>query len=131
MRMGERRPVPWWMMLLLVLGPVGCVSPFAAEATATLPDRAPTIEGPIVAQNVEWGSVDPPSIHVKEHVSGECGIYFNLSGAEVLQKTADGSLREATIAELKVERQVRVWGRGPVLDSCPGQASAEVVLLLP
>lgn len=93
------------------------------------PDSPATIEGPIVARNVGLPSVSSPSIHVKEHADAPCGIVFGLGDAEIMRQTGDGSVEEADVEDLTVGLRVRVWS-GAVAESCPGQSSADTVVIL-
>lgn len=103
---------------------------FAACGSPSEPDSPPTIEGPIVAKNVEMAAVSAPSIHVKESTAAECGIVFAVSGAEVIRQFSNGSHGEGNLDDLAIGRDVRVWSNGVVLESCPGQSSAKVVVVL-
>lgn len=101
---------------------LGCGSP-------SEPDSPPTIEGSIVAMGVVMATVGSPSIHVKEHADEECGIVFRLGDAEILRQTGGGSVEKADVENLTVGLRVRVWS-GAVAESCPGQASADTVVIL-
>ena len=62
----------------------------------------------------------------------ECGIVFTITpSSRVMRLTTVGSLVEAKQSDLSVGTRARGWVDGPVLTSCPGQAAAEAVLLLP
>lgn len=101
----------------------------AACGSPTEPDSPPTIEGPIVARNVEMPTVSAPSIHVKESATAECGIVFGLAGAEIIRQVTNGSNEEGSLDDLTIGHDVLVWTDGVVLDSCPGQSSAKVVVV--
>lgn len=101
---------------------LGCGSP-------SEPDSPPMIEGPIVAMGVVMASVSSPTIHVKEHADEECGIVFGLSDAEIMRRTPGGSVEDADVEDLTVGLRVRVWAR-IVAESCPGQSSADTVVIL-
>ena len=102
----------------------------AACGSPTEPDSTPTIEGPIVARNVEMATVTAPSIHVKESAAAECGIVFSVRQAEIIRQVENGKDAEGSVDDLWIGRNVRVWAREVVLQSCPAQASAKLVLIL-
>ena len=101
---------------------LGCGSPSEPESPAM-------IEGPIVAREVDLASVSRPSIHVKEHPDEECGIVFGLDDTEIMRQTARGSVEDAEVEDLRVGVRVRVWA-SIVAESCPGQSSADTVVIL-
>ena len=89
------------------------------------------IVGSIVDRDVRIPLGDPPSIHVKEDPDDECGIIFLIrSSTEIRRRSPDGALLPASYDDLTVGENVKV--RAPViLESCPAQAQAEVVEIVP
>ena len=73
------------------------------------------------------------TIHVKDDQDEECGIIYTIGDdTRIRRRTADGDLEKASIDALRTGRKVRVWATGGVvLTSCPGQAGADAVELLP
>jgi hypothetical protein len=102
----------------------------ASGCRSTLePEGPPVIAGSIVARNVTIPA-GSPSIHVKETLATPCGIVFRLSlTTRILHRAADGRITKASQSDLSVGRQVSVWA-GAVMESCPGQATAEVVEII-
>lgn len=109
---------------LLILGALaGCNS-------ATEPGSPPAITGAIVAHDLTIPIGAPPTIHVKETPTDECGVIFLVrSGTRVLRRGSDGRVTNATAADLTVGRTVKVWAN-VVLDSCPGQSTATAVEII-
>jgi len=119
------------------LGVAAC----ASLTAPTLPQRDPSLPGreaygpaTIVARDAATPfPKDRPTMHVKESTDEECGIVFTLTDAtEIARRTPGGELEPARVEDLRVGRTVRVWALGDaVARSCPGQATAEAVELLP
>lgn len=110
------------MATLLAALATGCGS-------ALEPDGPATITGWIVARNVTVPA-GSPSIHVKETLAAPCGIVFRLTlSTRILRRAADGRITKSSQSNLNVGQQVAVWA-DIVLESCPGQASAEVVEII-
>ena len=95
----------------------------AACGSATdLPDRNPTEIGIVV-------SVSATTVHIKAP-SVACGIIFTMDGdTRVLVAREGGTIVEADRSELTVGRSAYGWASGPIAESCPAQAQAEVILL--
>jgi hypothetical protein len=109
--------------LLLVGTAASCNSPSEPRTQALL-------RGPIVARDLGISIGGPPTIHVKESASAECGVIFLVRGStRILRRTANGRVGRASLSELTVGRRVAVWAN-MTLDSCPGQSSATVVELI-
>lgn len=107
--------------LLLTLG-TGCRS-------ASEPDGPAVITGSIVARDLTI-PIGSRSIHVKETLATPCGIVFRMElWTRVLRRAADGRITRASQSDLSVGQQVSVWA-GAVAESCPGQATAEVVEII-
>ena len=95
--------------------------------SAAEPDGDWLISGPVVAREIRISIGDPPSIHVKENSADECGIIFLVRpSTQIRRRTNSGAIVRASYAELVLGKNVRVWARY-VLESCPGQSSAEIV----
>jgi hypothetical protein len=107
------------------------VTTLVAGCGSTLePDGPAAITGPIVARDVTISTGSAPTIHVKESPTESCGIIFLLrSSTRVLHRTANGRTTKASVSDLSVGQRVSVW-TDLVLDSCPGQASADVVEII-
>jgi hypothetical protein len=106
---------------------LGCNSPI-------LPNEEPTIEGAIHARNVPSPSAGGrPTVHVKESAADPCGIIFSIDDETGLgRRDADGAVRQIPLEQFEVGDRVRAWARGGIVaESCPGQASAEAIELLP
>lgn len=97
----------------------------------TVPSDPAAQEGVIVERDRPTSFAhDRPTIWVKDHVEDECGvIYVIVEGTDLTRRTPLGGLDRATLADLQVGARVRVW-TDVVLQSCPGQASAEAVEVL-
>lgn len=121
-RMGTGRTAPLW---IAVLG-VACSS-------LTFPDRNPTIQGDIVGVGLEIPFGGDRSIWVKETPVAPCGIVFSVTeSTEIGERAPDDSIAERTFDDLTMGRAVRVWAAGnTVAESCPGQARAGVIELIP
>jgi len=108
---------------LLLAAVAACKSPSA-------PSGPPAITGPIVARDVSISIGEPPTIHVKEAADAECGVVFLVRRSTLVRRRAlDGSVTVASLSDLTVGRHVAVWA-GVVLESCPGQSSADIVEIL-
>ncbi|MGH7540162.1 MAG: DUF3221 domain-containing protein [Gemmatimonadota bacterium] len=110
--------------LLLAMLPVACGS-------VTFPDRDPTIHGDIVGvgPQIPFGGED--RFWVKETPDAPCGIVFRVVvSTEIGERQPGGSIEERSFSELVVGRSVRVWARA-VADSCPAQARADAIELIP
>ncbi len=111
-----------WVAVLAV----GCSS-------LTFPDQDPTIQGDIVGVGSEIPFGGDHSIWVKETPDAPCGIVFGITGStEIGERQPDGSIAERSFEDLTIDRTVRVWAAGgTVAESCPGQARASVIELIP
>jgi len=113
------RPISYAFLLLGLSVVTACK--FASE-----PDGDWFISGSVVAREIPISIGRPPSIHVKQDAADACGIIFLVRpSTEIRRRTNSGAVR-ATYAELVLATKVRVWAR-LVLESCPGQSSAEIV----
>lgn len=111
-------------LILLLLTIPACSSP-------NMPEDQPTMVGPIVARDLQFGAMQGTrNIHVRP-AADECGIVFAIDGRTTIGiRTDDARLHEGTLDDLTVGRTVRAWARGPLLKSCPGQTTAAAVELL-
>jgi len=115
--------------LVVALAAVSCDPATGPE----LPDRDATIQGPIVARDLDTSFRDPgqPTLHVKEGDDDPCGIIFTVEESTVVvRRNAIGERIDARVRDLTVGTRVRVWSDGAVADSCPAQARAEAVEIL-
>ena len=109
---------------------VACLLTLVACHSGTEPDGTGT-SGLIVARDVQIPIGDPPSIHVKQDAAAPCGvIYLIRSSTTVRRRTSSGSVVSASYADLLVGVRVKIWAQ-VVLDSCPGQSSADMVEIQP
>ena len=106
---------------------IACGSPTDVDAPY---DREPSIEGPIVALDVQADSFDDgePTVHVKSDPDDACGIIFGLDGStEITRRAHDDDRSPASVDDLDVGDVVRAWARGGIADSCPQQGLAEAL----
>jgi hypothetical protein len=120
--MGAGRTASLWIAVLAV-----------ACSSLTFPNRDPTIQGDIVGVGSEIPFGSDRSIWVKETPVAPCGIVFGVTESTEIGETApDGSIVERTFDDLTVGGTVRVWAAGGIVaESCPGQARAGVIELVP
>ena len=115
--------------LLLRVGAALCLITSGACNSAYEP-KGPGIAGSIVARDGSTSIGGAPTIHVKTTPTEECGVVFLVRPrTSIFRRAADGRLSAASVADLTVGRQVTVWAEY-VLDSCPGQSTAERVEIL-
>lgn len=115
------------LALALVLSPVACGDGI------TVPNGPPSTEGVIVERDRGTSiSAGFPTISVM-HSPDECGttVYTVGPSAELWTRGADGKVREIEVDALIVDARVRVWASSAILDSCPAQAGAGSVELVP
>ena len=102
----------------------------AASCTSPVAQGDPPVTGVIVARDVPISIGGPPTVHVKDPVDEECGIIFRVRpSTRVFGRTVDGRAFAASTADLTVGRRVGVW-TDVVLESCPGQAEADAIVIL-
>ena len=100
----------------------------AAGCGPSVPDRAPTIVGPITNRGgITAVSGGRQTILVRP-AGDACGIVFGIDrdDTQILRSRAGGELEEIGASELQIGMTVRVWSEY-VLTSCPGQANADVI----
>ena len=108
--------------LCVVLALAGCRS-------TSEPDGA-LFTGEVVARDVTISIGGPPSIHVKEVPTEECGVIFLVRPSTHIHEKGASLLSRAEYSDLTVGTRVRVLAK-IILDSCPGQSSAEVIEIQP
>lgn len=120
-----RRLTP--LLLAIFLATSGC----ASSTLPTMPEGQPTLVGPIVAQDLQFGAMQGTrNIHVRPEAE-ECGIVFAIDERTTIGvRTPGGSVRRGTLDDLTIGRTVRAWARGVILESCPGQTTAAAVEVL-
>jgi len=129
------------MRLLLIAVPARTSTTLVACAVAaflalgcesvTLPDGPATLQGNIVGAGSQIPFGGENRIWVKENPDSPCGIVFTVTDeTEIAERQPDGSLEERSISDLEVGETVSVWTQ-IVAESCPGQASADAIELLP
>lgn len=111
-------------LALLLIAIPGCPS-------LNMPEDQPTLVGPIVARDLQFGALHGTrNVHVRP-AGDECGIVFAINGRTTIGiRTDEARLREGTLDDLTTGRTVQAWARGPILESCPGQATAAAVEVL-
>src|SRR5918999_1536529 len=94
-------PIMRLIACLFLVGTVAsCTSPSAPRTPAAL-------TGSIVARDRAISIGDPPTIHVKESPSAECGVVFVIrQSTRILRRAADGRIRNASVSDLTVGRRV-------------------------
>ena len=97
----------------------------------SLPDRAPTLVGVIVAETrPPPGAAGRPTVHVKQTPGEPCGIVFSIgSETDIVVRDPRGALSRAPFDSLTAGRIVRVWS-GAVAESCPGQSRAGAIEII-
>lgn len=118
--MRRRLAVLLWVMIAGACGPDPGVP---GEPLATI--------GSIVARNITTPtSGNRPTLHIKTDSTDMCGVIYAVSSATVLRRWTIGGTYRANLVEFTVGSKVRVWS-GPIAESCPGQATAYTLELLP
>lgn len=102
----------------IVIVAVGCGSTAEPEGAWST--------GSVVARDVRIPIGDPPSIHVKETPTDECGIIFLVRPSTSIRQQGAGLASRVVYSDLVVGTQVRVRAQ-IILDSCPGQSTADVI----
>jgi hypothetical protein len=89
------------------------------------------MEGTIVALDGPAPSRGSGTIHVKDIEAEECGVFFSFTASTpIRRRLVDGRTVPASADALTVGRRVEVKV-GNVADSCPGQAKAYSIVVLP
>ena len=109
------------LLVAVTLGACGSPSEPANESATV---------GIIVARDRSTSIGNPPTIHVKDTPSEECGvIYLVTPDTRIIRRSPSRRIRPASVAELTVGVRVDVRSSG-VLLSCPGQSWADVIQIL-
>ncbi len=111
--------VPRLLGLALLAGCHSVYEPHSAGMTGAIVDR-------------DWvgASVGTPNFLVKNEKDA-CGIIFSVrSRTSIFRRDSSGALRSGSVSDLTIGKQVTVWSE-VVLDSCPGQSTAERVEIFP
>lgn len=89
------------------------------------PERVPDIRGTITAEEADG------RIRVEENPNDQSGS--NKAVVRITDRTTllrrNGSVEPATVEELRTGRIVSIWFDGPVLESYPVQAGAQVIVI--
>lgn len=104
--------------LLLFAAVAGCSSPSEPEGA--------WFTGEVVAVDVTVPSGGPPSIHLKEAVTDQCGIVFLVRKSTLIREQGGSPFSRAKYSDLSAGISIRVQAR-LVLDSCPAQSFADVI----
>lgn len=116
----RRARIPFAFLLLVALG--------ACHGDPTLPHTPPTEVGPIVAENIQWATLNGRRSILVRPDGAECGTAFIVRPATRIRvRNPDGTTHRGTPLELTIGRVVRAWSTGVVLRSCPGQTTAAVI----
>jgi len=99
----------------------GSGPPSATTATASLPDRPASISGVVTA--IDGGHVRIEEDPHARYGSGKAVV--RTENARVLHRSGS----RATIGDLAVGQRVSAWFTGPVAESYPVQAAAEVLVI--
>jgi hypothetical protein len=103
-----------WLWTLLL---AACSSP------TDIPDEQPAADGSVI-------TVSGTSVHIRS-AAEQCGVVFRVTGdTRILARQTDGSIATSTLANITAGKLARGWADGPIAESCPAQAGAEVILLL-
>jgi hypothetical protein len=102
-------------VLAFAIALAACASP------TDLPDTPPTIDGPVI-------TVAGTSVHIRP-ASDSCGIVFSIDNDTRILESVNDEIVEADRSDITVGRRAKVWTFGPIAESCPAQAEADVVLL--
>src|SRR5262245_29996146 len=102
---------------------------FAGCSSAAEPEGG-SMTGSIVARDVRISIGNAPTVHVKENTGDPCGVIFLVRGSTAILRRTGSGVRPTTYSELTIGSNVKVW-TSIILDSCPGQASAQRIELLP
>jgi hypothetical protein len=115
---GEVMRTPILMFIAVLVG--GCSS-------AWEPEGPPSIQGRIIARDVAISIGNPPTIHVRTGADDQCGVVFLVNDFTAIAKVTPGRGREpGRLSDLTVGSVVSVWS-DVMLDSCPGQSSADAI----
>ncbi|MDX1579405.1 MAG: hypothetical protein R3266_13040, partial [Gemmatimonadota bacterium] len=120
----RRTAGPMTLLAILCAG-AGCAS------SLTFPDREPTIRGDVVGIEAGFPFDGPRTIWVKETPDAACGIVFRVDDdTEIGERTPRGDIAERRFENIGLGYTLNVWS-GAVAESCPGQAVADVIEIIP
>lgn len=95
----------------------------ACSSPTDLPDSSPAANGSII-------TLTATTVHIRA-ASEQCGVVFRVTDdTRILQQHADGSPSVTTMSQLVAGRRAIGWADGPIAESCPAQAEADVILQL-
>lgn len=115
---------------------VGLALAAGCDDDPSAPRSADRIEGEIVRRNPDFGvplgSDVVLRVLVKEDPDDghECGIIFSVRAGTIIVVESGAGLASAGPDDLTVGSSVRVTFSGPLLESCPAQASADLIEVL-
>lgn len=103
----------------------------ACSDSITFPDRQETILGDVVGIEDDNPFDQPGSLWVKEQPDSPCGIVFRVTDdTGIGERQPDGTIAERRYEDIGLGYSIRVWS-GAVAESCPGQATANVIEIIP
>ena len=118
-------------MLIRIAAGVIAIASVSACQSPPGPSGPPAISGVIVGRDQTISMGGPPTLHVKKTVNEECGIIFTIRDPVLVQRrSSSGALTAASISELTIGREVAVWAKGGIAESCPAQAGALAIQIL-
>ena len=102
---------------------LGLVLIAACGSPTDLPDQQPAADGSVI-------TVSGRAVHIRA-ASEQCGVVFRVTDdTRILVQQADGSIAKAPLSQVTAGRRAIGWADGPIAESCPAQAGADVILLL-
>ena len=106
-------------ILVALASAVSCSSP------TSLPSGEPQADGIIL-------TVQSSPMRILVRGNEECGTYFSVTSDTKIIRAVDSATRvKAAVADLQPGVKARAWASGAIAESCPAQAHASAVLLLP
>lgn len=104
----------------------------ACGDSITFPAGQETLLGIVVGIQDDNPFDQPNALWVKEQPDSPCGIVFRVTkDTDIGERQPDGSIAERRYSDIGLDYQIRVWSSGPVAESCPGQATATVIEIIP
>ncbi len=117
-------------VILLVGLLLGCES--TGSNSVKTADTDPYIIGTITKN--EKGKIlveEDPNVHEPTKDGGKKVFLFISDDTIILKQDGDTALPQAANSELKTGIKVKGWINGPILQSYPGQAGADRIVILP